>query len=470
MIAVAITLFLAVLTARNNAVYHDIAQYAAAQGDLASRVITDAAQSNQKVLANGDTALVPLLAPKLVDRLQAVPGYIVVVDTAGRAVYRSNDVMRLKGQDMATLQSQLEDLPKSGEALIFSLDSLQEKLLFVSHSLPGTPGGLSRIASGAVATRASTVPREYLLDASLIVPLIIGVAGMGAFVFLGRTQRQLAEITTEVAAITDGRSLHRRLALSEETTDFADLVTTLNAMIGRLETSFGALRRFTADASHELKTPLAVLRADVERAMHENSSQTERMVALEEALQEVRRMTDLVESLLTLARADEGRFDIYREPIELQPLVQEVYETALILGEAQGVTVNLPFTTDVVVMADRTRLRQLFLNLVTNAIKYTPPGGKVELGLGRHPDNVTFAVRDTGIGISAADFPHVFERFWRADRVRSRMSERGGFGLGLAISQWIAQAHGGTLTASSRLGRGSLFTVTLPIASEAERA
>jgi two-component system, OmpR family, sensor kinase len=470
MIAVAITLFLAVLTARNNAVYHDIAQYAAAQGDLAARVINDAAQSGGKVLANGDTALIPLLAPKVADRLQAVPGFIVVVDTAGRAVYRSNDVMRLKGEDMATLQAQLEDLPKSGEALIFSLDSLQEKLLFVSHSLPGTPGGLSRIASGAVATRASTVPREYLLDASLIVPVIIGAAGLGAFVFLGRTQRQLAEITTEVAAITDGRSLHRRLALSEETTDFADLVTTLNAMIGRLETSFGALRRFTADASHELKTPLAVLRADVERAMHDNSSQTERMIALEEALQEVRRMTDLVESLLTLARADEGRFDIYREPIELQPLVQEVYETALILGEAQGVTVNLPFTTDVVVMADRTRLRQLFLNLVTNAIKYTPAGGKVELGLGRHPDNVTFAVRDTGIGISAADFPHIFERFWRADRVRSRMSERGGFGLGLAISQWIAQAHGGTLTASSRLGRGSLFTVTLPIATEAERA
>jgi signal transduction histidine kinase len=469
MIAVAITLFLAVLTARNNAVYHDIALYAAAQGDLASRVITDAAQSG-KVLANGDTALIPLLSPKIVERLQSVPGYIVVVDTAGRAVYRSSDVMRLKGQDMATLQAQLQDLPKSGEALIFSLDSLEEKLLFVSHSLPGNPGGLSRIASGAVATRASTVPREYLIDASLIVPLIITAAGIGAFVFLGRTQRQLAEITTEVAAITDGRSLHRRLALSEETTDFADLVTTLNAMIGRLETSFGALRRFTADASHELKTPLAVLRADVERAMHDSSSQTERMVALEEALQEVRRMTDLVESLLTLARADEGRFDIYREPIELQPLVQEVFETALILGEAQGVTVNLPFTTDVVVMADRTRLRQLFLNLVTNAIKYTPAGGKVELGLGRHPDNVTFAVRDTGIGISAADFPHIFERFWRADRVRSRMSERGGFGLGLAISQWIAQAHGGTLTASSRLGRGSLFTVTLPIASDAERS
>src|SRR2546426_4402697 len=471
LVAVTVTLFLAVLAARNNAVYHDIAQYAATQGDLAARIITDAAQPGEKVIVPSDTALVASVSPKIAARLQSIPGYIVVVDTAGRALYRSADVMRLQGSDMNTLLTQLADLPKSGEALIFSLDSLQEKLLFVSHTLSGTPGGLSRIASGAIATRASTIPREYMLDALVIVPLIIGAAGVGAFLFLGRTQRQLTQITTEIAAITDGRSLHRRLALSEETTDFADLLTTLNAMISRLETSFAGLRRFTADASHELKTPLAVLRADVERAMMmETSSQTERMVALEEALQEVRRMTDLVESLLTLARADEGRFDLHREPVQLQPLVQEVYETALILGEAQGVTVNLPFTADVVVMGDRTRLRQLFLNLVTNAIKYTPAGGKVELGLGRHPDNVTFAVRDTGIGISAADFPHVFERFWRADRVRSRMSERGGFGLGLAISQWIAQAHGGTLTASSRLGRGSLFTVTLPLGGDGQRS
>ena len=466
LVAVTVTLFLAVLAARNDAVYHDIALYAAAQGDLAGRVITDAEKAEGNVMATSDTALIALLSPNVVNRLQALPGYIVVVDTMGRAVYRSTDVLRLQGSDMATLQTQLKGLPASGEALIFTLDSLQEKVLFVSHSLAGNASGLSRVASGAVATRASTIPREYLLDALLIVPLIIGAAGVGAFMILGRTQRQLSEITTEVAAITDGRSLHRRLALSDESTDFADLVTTLNAMISRLETSFAGLRRFTADASHELKTPLAVLRADVERAMMDSGHQTERMIALEEALQEVRRMTDLVESLLTLARADEGRFDLHREPVELGPLVQEVYETALILGEAAGVTVNLPFTADAIVMGDRTRLRQLFLNLVTNAIKYTPAGGKVELGVGRHPDNVTFAVRDTGIGISAADFPHIFERFWRADRVRSRMSERGGFGLGLAISQWIAQAHGGTLTASSRLGRGSLFTVTLPLASD----
>jgi signal transduction histidine kinase len=151
--------------------------------------------------------------------------------------------------------------------------------------------------------------------------------------------------------------------------------------------------------------------------------------------------------------------------------VQEVFETALILGEAQGVTVNLPFTADVVVLADRTRLRQLFLNLVTNAIKYTPRGGRVELSLShRVRDEVAFTVRDSGIGISAGDLPYVFDRFWRADRARSRGGERSGFGLGLAISQWIAQAHGGRVTAQSRLGRGSVFTVILPTSPNSEPA
>ncbi len=194
LIAVTVTLFLAVLAARNNAVYHDIAQYAAAQGDLAARVIADAAQSGESVMVKSDTAPIPLLNPIIADRLQSVPGYIVVVDTAGRAIYSSSEVTRLQGTDMNTLKTQLADLPKSGEALIFSLDSLQEKVLFVSHSLAGTPGGLGRIASGAIATRASTIPREYALDALVIVPLIIGAAGIGAFLFLGRTRRRISPI------------------------------------------------------------------------------------------------------------------------------------------------------------------------------------------------------------------------------------------------------------------------------------
>jgi signal transduction histidine kinase len=188
------------------------------------------------------------------------------------------------------------------------------------------------------------------------------------------------------------------------------------------------------------------------------------MVALEEALAQTTWMADLVDSLLTLARADEGRFDLHREPVPLEPLAREVLETAVILGEQARLRISMPEIEDLHVMGDRTRLRQLFLNLVTNAIKYTNEGGEVELSLTRDNGQALFKVRDTGIGISAADLPYIFERFWRADRVRSRMAERGGSGLGLAICQWIAQAHGGQLTVQSRLHRGSTFTVTIPIA------
>jgi signal transduction histidine kinase len=285
-----------------------------------------------------------------------------------------------------------------------------------------------------------------------------------SYFITGNALQPIEALINEVEAITDGRSLHRRLPANLGGDELSRLGTTLNAMIARLETSFGALRRFTADASHELKTPLTVLRADVERAMHPNAQGSEAMQALEEALQETARMSDLVDSLLTLARADEGRFDLYREPVALGPVVRDVYETAVILGESCGLTVSMSVLEEGVVDGDARRLRQLFLNLVTNAIKYTPSGGRVELSLShRLADEIAFTVRDSGIGMSAADLSHVFERFWRADRARSRTSERGGFGLGLAISQWIAQAHGGRITVQSRLGRGSVFTVTLPV-------
>src|SRR5262245_48404694 len=205
--------------------------------------------------------------------------------------------------------------------------------------------------------------------------------------------------------------------------------------------------------------------------MHPATHRADKMVALEEALQETASMSDLVDSLLTLARADEGRFDIFPVAIELEPLVRYLYETAVILGEYTGLTLSMPTLENAVVMGDRTRLRQLLLNLVTNAIKYTPRGGRVELSVARRPgDEISITVRDTGIGISATDLPHVFDRFWRADRARSRATERGGFGLGLSISQWIVQAHGGTITVASRLGRGTIFTVVLPTAKEAEGA
>jgi two-component system, OmpR family, sensor kinase len=295
-------------------------------------------------------------------------------------------------------------------------------------------------------------------------PIILILSIAGAYVISGRAFRPLMTLNNEVEAISDGRSLHRRLAMGGMSDELTRLGTTLNEMLSRLETSFGALRRFTTDASHELKTPLTVIRADLERALRAAPQSTEQLVALEEALAETRRMTDLVDSLLTLARADEGRFDIQREPVALEPLVRDVYDTALILGEDAGITISLPGLDPATTLGDERWLRQLFMNLVINAIKYTGRGGHVEVTLHAYTDSVAFSVKDSGIGIAPGDLPHIFERFWRADRARSRgsASAGSGFGLGLAICQWIAQAHGGTIAVTSRLARGTMFTVTLP--------
>ena len=405
----------------------------------------------------------------LVDLLDRVPGYYLVYDKDDRQIYSSVGIRMLSDDDRL-------DIDRAAVKLV--PDATAEEVPVAERNFGGAlllasrPDSalrfITRVVAGVPTTIIDLTPSVLFGTIVVVFPFLI-LASIGvSYGIAGQAIEPIEQIINEVEAITDGRSLHRRLPFDLGSEELSRLGTTLNAMIGRLETSFGALRRFTADASHELKTPLTVLRADVERAMHPSAAGSEAMQALEEALQETARMSDLVDSLLTLARADEGRFDIHREPVALGPLVRDVYETAVILGEHAGQRVSLSVLEEALVDGDARRLRQLFLNLITNAIKYTSRGGSVELSLSRLVGaEVAFTVRDTGIGISAADLPYVFDRFWRADRARSRGSERSGFGLGLAISQWIAQAHGGRVTAQSRLGRGSVFTVALPMLVQA---
>lgn len=451
------------LAARQSAQERELAERVEAEADLALRIVRQAAAAGDPVTAVSDPRIGPVVTPKLRTLLEGVPDYVLVLDSAGRTLYNSFAVRQLDEDDQVTLSRAAIVLPPSASPR--PIDLKARRLLVVAVVDPGHVGSVARIVAGVPLDESSIAAHDIGGVVLLAAPLILLVSVGAAYMIAGRAFRPVDVIINEVEAITDGRSLHRRLPLDESSEELTRLARTLNAMMGRLETSFGALRRFTADASHELKTPLTVLRADVERAMSVPSHSTEQMVALEEALRETRRMADLVDSLLTLARADEGRFDLVREPVDLEPLAREIYETAVILGEDAGITVSMPVLEPVVVMGDRERLRQLFMNLVVNAIKYTPRGGRVDLALSQRLHAATFTVRDTGIGIAAGDLPYIFERFWRADRVRSRSTERGGFGLGLAISQYIAQAHGGTLTVTSRLGRGTVFTVTLPDAT-----
>ena len=391
--------------------------------------------------------------------LELLPDYVLIVDREGSPLYKSELARGLSERDSIQFESAARTIPDRTSRMV----QLSHGQVYLTVRKQLTNEKVGQVWVGTDADDAQFAPAELLATMLIVSPFLLALSLSGAYFIAGRAFGPVDRIIDQVEAISDGRSLHRRLAIGAAGDELARLSATLNAMIERLETSFGALRRFTADASHELKTPLTVIRADVERSMSPRTSDTEKDIALEEALQQVTRMADLVESLLTLARADEGRFDLHREPVQLSNLTREVVETARLLGEMGGLTIDVPTMEDAEILGDATRLRQLFLNLVTNAIKYTARGGRVEITLTRADDQVSFAVRDTGIGIAAADLPYIFERFWRADRVRSRASERGGFGLGLAICQWIAQAHGGSLTVESRLGRGSRFVAILPL-------
>lgn len=453
----------ALWTARRASALLDVQTRVETWTNIAHLVLTQAGtQINPVVVDTTGAQREPELRPPLRARLDAIPEYLVVADSS-RALYMSVAVRRLPAEDLDELLAAVMRVPEDSVAIVrLSTD----KLLLVARFEDGEAGSVRRVVAGSSVSSIAFIGSEQFGVFLLIAPLVVLLSVIVAHMITGRALRPVDEIISEVSALTDGRSLHRRLPQAEGDDELARLSATLNAMIARLEQSFSGLRRFTADASHELKTPLTVLRADIERAMSAGPRSTEGLVALEEALQETARMADLVESLLTLARADEGRFDLHREPVALIPLVIDVAETAQILGEEAGLKVSATPLEEATVLGDALRLRQLFLNLVTNAVKYTSRGGRVDLSLVRRGDMVEFAVRDTGFGIAGADLPYVFDRFWRADRARSRTSERGGVGLGLAISQYIAHAHGGSITVASRLGRGSTFTVSLPTCGE----
>ena len=406
-----------------------------------------------------------ILSRELRRYLEQRPGYFVLIGADSQVLYNSALVRMMAPTDGDSLLQYVKRLGEQIALVPLIADSTNPHRLFIvaRRGGSGLEPSISRIVVGLPDQDVQLSGQLLVGTIFVLIPFILLLSIVIAWFMADRAFAPMHDLTEQLEAITDGRSLHRRLPPDLDNDEVGRLTTKLNAMLSRLELSFAALRRFTADASHELKTPLAVLRADVERAMHPRTTRDDRMVALEESLQEVTRMSDLVDSLLTLARADEGRFDLASEELHIDPLLRDVYETATILGETAGLSISMPAITDAVVLGERIRLRQLLLNLITNAIKYTPRGGKVELtSTTKGAAEVAITVRDTGIGISATDLPHIFDRFWRADRARSRAAERSGFGLGLAISQYIAQAHGGTLVVQSRLGRGTLFTLHLP--------
>jgi heavy metal sensor kinase len=269
--------------------------------------------------------------------------------------------------------------------------------------------------------------------------------------------QQLRRLTEEITA----DRLDRRLPAAHPRDELGRLAQTINAMIGRLERSFAEVRRFTADASHELRTPLTVLRAETEAALARPLSAAEYQQVLASILEETERLTRLTEQLLMLAREEAGTAKPAMAAVDLSAVVTQATEMMRPLAEAHGLQLNMTAVPAVTVAGNETRLRQVFLNLLDNAIKYTPTGGTVAVDIAQVDQQAVVKVSDSGIGIAPEHQPLLFDRFYRVDKARTRAE--GGTGLGLSIVRSIVVGHGGTVAVTSVPGQGSTFRVTLPL-------
>src|SRR6267154_186856 len=387
--ALALTLaaFAAVLYLdRRNASYQDLDQRMRSEPALTAGILAESYRA-RGVLVRPDTAARPTLIPDVAALLETVPDILIVTARDGSLLFASSDARALTFQQVEQLR-RIATAPDAGGSLgSFHIEPDGPTIHYAVRPLADAGPQFGAILAAANVRTAELGPDQLLSSFALVLPFGVAVALLMGSWISRRALGPVDQIITEVREITDGRSLHRRLAEPLVKDELGRLAETLNQMMTRLERSF----------------------------------------------------------------------------VDLREIVEEVRETGELLAEESGVRVEVATPPEpMVVSVDATRIRQLILNLLTNAVKYTPPGGTVRMQLGAADGRVTLSVADTGIGIAPGDLPHIFDRFWRADSARTRTGERPGAGLGLAISKWIAEAHGGKIDVMSRPGRGTTFTVTLP--------
>ena len=364
-----------------------------------------------------------------------------------------------------------------GRAMIFPDDLFQTALLgnerFDTVAVPFTSDRLTilrvftkpvieddaatyivQVASPLTALENALNDLKQLL--TVMLPLLILFTGLVGWILAKLSLRPVDRMTKAVQQIT-AQSLRKRVPEPDTRDEIQRLAVTFNDMLARLDRAFESQRHFLQDASHELKTPLTILEGEMSVALKRQRSPEEYEVVLRSCLEEIERLTSIVHNLLTLARLDDREIVLQRTRIDLAALACDILEDMQILASQKNIRLSCTARGPVAIAADGQFLRQVLINIISNAVKYTPDGGSVSVAVQPGEKCATVAVRDTGIGIKAEDIPFIFDRFFRVEE--SRSSE--GFGLGLSIAKSIIEAHGGTISVTSELNKGSCFTITL---------
>jgi heavy metal sensor kinase len=301
---------------------------------------------------------------------------------------------------------------------------------------------------------------RFLQHLTIFAPLALLIASAVGYWISRRALAPVDHITLAAQQLS-AHNLSARLAVPGSGDELQRLTETLNQMLERIEENLERITRFSADASHELRTPITVMRTRVELALRRPRTAAENNQTLEQLHTELIQTSELLDNLMLLARADSDAEQLRLVPADIDQVLTDVLAQVSPIAEEKRVALHAALPQyPVWVAGDRQLLQRLFLILVDNAVKYTPSSGQVSIALGAEDGMITVSVTDTGIGISGEDLPHIFDRFYRADKARSR--EMGGAGLGLSIGQWIAEAHGGSVHVDSTFGKGSTFKVVLP--------
>ncbi|MBL8899157.1 MAG: HAMP domain-containing protein [Planctomycetes bacterium] len=422
---------------------------------LDQRLVIDAELLERSLLWDGERT-------RLVGAVEARPGagfedslWSEVVDAEDRPLWRSPSL----GARRLPAASERAFAGREFRTALLA-GGVEVRLLILSEPIDGKPAVLKVARATEPHHREVGVVRTQLF---LAAPAALLLALLGAWFLAGRALRPVERMREELEQVT-AEQLSARLALPPARDELAKLAATVNGVLARLERSFETLRQFTSDASHELRTPLAAMRAELEVCLREARSAEDYRSALGSALEEISRMTQLVDQLLALSRDDDARAPIALHALDLRGLCAEIVGELEVLAEEKQQRLECSGDAAVMALADEPLLRRVLVNLVHNAIRYTPEGGHIEVRTERAADGVLVHVDDDGPGIAPEHRARVFDRFYRIDKSRSR--EHGGTGLGLAIARGAARRMQGTLdVAASPLG-GARFTLALRAAEE----
>ena len=380
--------------------------------------------------------------------------FIQVINTEGKVVTATENV----GKRRFPNHSEINAINNNGQA-VYKTVMIDDTPIRV-YSAPIIVGPPSQVVGAvqvgqSMKTIETTLQMMLLFLISGIVIALVIAALVGAFL-AWTALRPIDKVTQTAAQIVSAQDLKQRLPIPKTNDEISRLTSTINNMLERLDKFFQAQIRLSADVSHELRTPLTAIRGNVDLLRRGAANDP---AELSEALSiidgELDRMSRIVADLLLLSQADAG-LSLRLEPVELDTVVLEVYRQARVI--ANGIPIHLGHEDQAIVRGDPDRLKQLLINLMTNAIKHTPYSGSITLSLYRDKEWVRVTVADTGRGIAPTALPHIFERFYQAQDSENQS----GSGLGLSIAQWIAKAHGGEITVTSELGKGSTFTLWLP--------